>query len=144
MTRAILLIGIIFSVAGTVIAQNSAEQKLVTLTVEVKGKLEPQGHLRLMLFDSEKNWLKKQVRLITVDMTKVKTSTFKIEDLPAGTYAMSVIHDKNNNGDLDMGMMGPEEPYGFSNNARGMFGPASFPEAALILDEDRSTVIDIH
>lgn len=54
-------------------------------------------------------------------------SSGKIETtftLPAGKYAIASFHDANNNRELDTNMMGiPNEKYGFSNNARGMFGP---------------------
>lgn len=42
--------------------------------------------------------------------------------LDYGTYALAVFHDRNNNGDIDLNWFGaPTEPYGFSNNARGIF-----------------------
>lgn len=58
--------------------------------------------------------------------------TVVLKDLPAGPLALSVIHDVNANGRLDMNAMGiPTEPYGFSNNAPSNFGPPKF-EAALL------------
>ncbi len=50
-------------------------------------------------------------------------------DLPLsdGEYAISVFHDLNGNQELDKNWMGiPTEPYGFSNNARGKFGPPTY------------------
>ena len=42
-----------------------------------------------------------------------------------------VFHDKNNDGRLNTWPIGmPSEPYGFSNNARGRFGPASWQAAS--------------
>ncbi len=49
------------------------------------------------------------------------------DSLPKGSYAAAIIHDENNNRKLDQGEMGiPIEGYGFSNDARGMFGPPDF------------------
>ena len=47
-----------------------------------------------------------------------------LTDLAAGTYAIACFHDANADGKLNTSAMGiPKEAYGFSNNARGMFGP---------------------
>ncbi len=52
--------------------------------------------------------------------------------LPAGRYALSAYLDGNGNAKLDTNVMGiPKEPYGFSRNARGSFGPPAFAEAAV-------------
>ena len=46
------------------------------------------------------------------------------ERIPFGDYGVKVYHDANANGKLDTNFMGiPKEAYGFSNNARGTFGP---------------------
>lgn len=51
--------------------------------------------------------------------------------LPPGRYALSAYHDKDGNGKLGTNLMGiPNEPMGFSNNAKASFGPASFDSAA--------------
>jgi uncharacterized protein (DUF2141 family) len=49
------------------------------------------------------------------------------DSLVKGSYAIAIIHDENNNHKLDQGEMGiPVEGYGFSNDARGLFGPPDF------------------
>jgi uncharacterized protein (DUF2141 family) len=58
-----------------------------------------------------------------------------IQDLPAGNYAIASYHDENGNGKLDTNALGmPEEGYGFSNDARGTFGPPKFSEAVFEFD----------
>ncbi len=57
-------------------------------------------------------------------------------DLPAGRYALMVIHDENGNGTLDTNVIGmPVEGYGFSNNPRVMRKP-TFDEAAFEIGAD--------
>jgi uncharacterized protein (DUF2141 family) len=57
------------------------------------------------------------------------------EDIPAGTYAIAVIHDENVNGKLDTNRIGiPTEGYGFSNGARATLGPPSFSAASFPYD----------
>jgi uncharacterized protein (DUF2141 family) len=46
-----------------------------------------------------------------------------------------VYHDRNSNGKLDMGFMGPKEPYGLSNNYLSKIGPPDFESCAFSLSE---------
>ena len=56
------------------------------------------------------------------------------EGVPAGPFAVSVIHDADNDRELDTGVFGiPSEAYGFSADARDTFGPPSFEQARLDL-----------
>lgn len=58
--------------------------------------------------------------------------TVVLKDLPDGPLALSLFQDANANGRLDMNAMGiPVEPYGFSNNAAGSFGPPQFEHAVV-------------
>ena len=62
-------------------------------------------------------------------------------DLPYGTYAVAVIHDANENGKLDTNLIGmPIEAYGFSNDARRMFGPPRFDQASFRLDGEEARI----
>ena len=67
------------------------------------------------------------------------TATF---ELPDGTYAVGVFHDVDGNQALSKNFLGiPEEPFGFSNNVRGRFGPPSFMEASFSLTRDLAITI---
>lgn len=55
-------------------------------------------------------------------------------DLPYGRYALSVIHDENNNAKLDTRLGIPREGFGFSNNPAILFGPPSFRAASFLID----------
>jgi uncharacterized protein (DUF2141 family) len=62
-------------------------------------------------------------------------------DLVPGSYAATVYHDINSDGKLTTNLMKiPSEPYGFSNNARGLFGPPSFKDASITLGEEDLTI----
>lgn len=50
--------------------------------------------------------------------------------VPAGRYAISLIHDENANRKLDLAVMVPREGYGFSRNAPVRMGPPKFDQAA--------------
>lgn len=56
-------------------------------------------------------------------------------ELGPGKYAASLFHDKNNNGKLDKNFIGiPKEGFGFSNNAKGSFGPPKFEDAVFTVE----------
>lgn len=67
------------------------------------------------------------------------------ENTKPGSYAISVVHDENENRDLDQNKLGiPKEGFGFSNNARGTMGPPSFEEARFeISSSSKDTVITL-
>lgn len=55
-----------------------------------------------------------------------------VRGLPAGTYAVAVLHDEDRDHEMKTGLMGiPKEGYGASRDARGRFGPPRFDDARL-------------
>ena len=81
-----------------------------------------------------------QVARLPVASGQVTTA---FEGLAAGEYAIKVFHDVNENERLDIGWRGPEEPYGFSNDATGFMGPPDFDDAKFEFDGSR-LAIEIH
>ena len=54
--------------------------------------------------------------------------------LAPGEYAIAAFHDEDRDGDLNTNLLGmPTEGYGFSNEARGTFGPPGFDAAAFTI-----------
>jgi uncharacterized protein (DUF2141 family) len=110
------------------------------LTVEVKGIGEAKGEVIVAIHDKAEGWLKRSVGLAktTAVAGSVKVS---FPGLAEGDYAVSAIHDLNSNGKLDTNLVGmPIEPYGFSNDAIGNFGPAKFDDAKFKLGKDSKTI----
>jgi uncharacterized protein (DUF2141 family) len=104
------------------------------LSVEVTNIKNTSGNIMIGLFDTEETFLKKAVIGQTTKARDEKiVVTFK--NVPKGEYAISVIHDENENGELDSNMFGiPKEGFAFGNNAMGTFGPPSFDKAKVNLD----------
>ncbi|MBY0366055.1 MAG: DUF2141 domain-containing protein [Roseateles sp.] len=107
------------------------------LTLQVQG-LDPsrlQGAtLMVAVYTDPASWLKQpQVgRRFSLDAAADGQVTVVLKDLPEGPLALSVFQDANGNGRLDMNAMGmPVEPFGFSNDAVGNFGPPRFEQAVL-------------
>lgn len=87
------------------------------------------GTIRVALYNREERFMKEHFQIREVKAFSNNTSIF-FDNLPAGDYAFSIFHDINDNGELDTNFLGiPREPWGFSNNARGRFGPPGFGAA---------------
>ena len=107
------------------------------LTVVVNNIQSGAGNVMLGLFDSAASFPKTVVKGAQAPAATRDAAgrvTLVLRDLAPGQYAFSAYHDLNGNGQLDSNLMGlPTEPYGVSNNARGSFGPPSFPAAGITL-----------
>ena len=94
--------------------------------------LKPRGQLMVLLFDAERSWNAKTGAVREVKR-RVSTSTAQIalDGLGAGQYGAMVFQDLNLDGKMNFNLVGmPTEPYGFSNNSRGLFGPPAWAKAA--------------
>lgn len=106
------------------------------VTIEVTGVAESKGFVLVSVFDKAEGWLKRPVQFARVE-AKVGTLSVIVPDLAEGDYAFSVIHDVNANNKLDSNAIGiPTEPYGFSNDAAGIFGPPKFEDARVKVGKD--------
>ena len=107
-----------------------------TLLVRVVGLESSAGIVRIALTDANGYESDKNVREATLPI-KNERAHWTVEAVPTGTYAVRLYHDENKNGELDTNVLGvPQEAYGFSNDARGRFGPPDFEAAAVTLDSD--------
>lgn len=114
------------------------------LEVTVKNIKEIKGTIRIALYNNEKDFLENFLQGKSVKVT-ANEAKIVFENLKPGDYAVSVFHDENENEKLDSGFMGiPNEPYGFSNDAMGIFGPPSFEKAKVSLTADKASVINLH
>jgi uncharacterized protein (DUF2141 family) len=99
------------------------------LSVDIVGLKPAEGQVRIALFDSEKAFLHNPVKAGTLTIEQSQCH-WRVQGLTPGSYALSAYQDRNSNGKLDRNLFGiPLEPYGFSNNARGVMGPPSFGDA---------------
>lgn len=74
-------------------------------------------------------------KLVLPILNKSAEATIRVKP---GKYAVVAFHDVNGNEELDKNMLGiPTEPYGFSNNARGMLGPPDLAEQLVDVTKSR-------
>jgi uncharacterized protein (DUF2141 family) len=125
------------ALAGATVANTAAA---ATLTLEVQ-QASGSGELMVAVFNDAGQWLKKPVRAARQPLQDGPLS-LQLADLPDGDYAVSLFIDRNANGKLDSNAMGiPTEPYAFSNDAAGNFGPPPFDKAKFTVQGDTRAVI---
>lgn len=115
-----------------------------TLTVVVHDVKVAKGKVAIALYNDARVFLKAKLKLdsrwVAAHPGEV---TVQFENLPAGNYAVSVMHDENENGELDSNFVGiPTEGFGFSNDAKAMFGPPSYDKC--VFHHQAAERINIH
>ncbi|MDZ4692473.1 DUF2141 domain-containing protein [Terricaulis sp.] len=109
------------------------------LTVQLSG-LEPQGAVMIQIFASETAYAAGQAASAQRVVVDGATEEARFEGLAPGQYAVRLFHDVNGDGRFNTNPFGiPTEPFAFSNNARGTFGPASWSQAAFALNAGENT-----
>lgn len=105
------------------------------LVLEVKGSHECNGTVWFTICDNESEFEDEhggKLHSATIANGRMRVI---MDDMVPGFYAIKLFVDKNHNSVLDQGLFGiPKEPYGFSNNAIGAFGPPKFEEARFHLE----------
>lgn len=92
------------------------------------------GQIKASLFDSSNTYMQQPLRELAEPVDADGQASLDFGTHPPGEYAVVVFFDQNSNGELDTGMFGiPKEKVGFSNNARGRFGPAKWADARFVL-----------
>jgi uncharacterized protein (DUF2141 family) len=101
------------------------------LVVRFNGMNSNNGNVKIALCNSDSNYKDHRSPFIGKTIAiKNNYALIEFEDLPFGDYAIKAFHDEDSNDDLNTNILGiPIEDYGFSNNARGMFGPPSWEDA---------------
>ncbi len=114
------------------------------LTVIVNNVQQDAGQVLLGLFNHAEGFPKTTAQA-TQAPAKERSASGQVrlvfKGLAPGQYAATAFHDLDSNGKLNANLMGlPTEPYGFSNNARGNFGPPAFKDAAVTVGEQDLTI----
>ena len=122
-----------------------------TVTVDVRN-IETKGEMHLAIYDDadvfendngEKGGAAKGIIQGVIEDVEVGNATYTF-DLPNGTYAIGIFVDTNYNNKMDRNFFGvPKEQYGFSNDAKGSFGPPSFKDASFTVSGDTKLEINL-
>lgn len=120
----------------------AGDDTAVALTVTISGGQPELGRAVIAVFASRQAFLKEPVISKSVPIDKNGGAVLQFGQLSPGTYAISAYYDRDSNGMLNTGLFGiPTELVGFSNGAKGIFGPPAFKKAAFTLSSAQSISI---
>ncbi len=115
-----------------------------TLTMKIDNIQTATGKIMISVGDANAFEGKGPYALQIIVPARTGSVSFTTDALPAGSWAARVMHDINNNNEMDSNMVGmPKEPWGMSNNARGNFGPPSFADARFEMNGDTALTIKV-
>ena len=104
-----------------------------SLTFKVNGMDNSRGVVRVVLYDSEKNFLSENGFVAADSAFARANSTVEVtlNHVPFGTYAAAIYQDENQNGVIDQNLVRiPTESYAFSNGVYAKWSVPSFSQVA--------------
>ena len=144
----ILLISFTSFVLSTSMTFDRAHSNMnPSLTINVEGLRNSRGVVQYALYDQEGSLpdqkFKKYHQIRTSSISNGKSST-TFAELTPGTYAISVLHDEDKNGKIEMGLLLPKEGIGFSNfKTIGLSNRPNFSKASFVLVKDSTIVVNM-
>lgn len=150
-TLKFLVAGILLTTALFTSIDNSfASQSTGKLVVQINGLKSSKGLVRIAIFNSKKAFSDKKYKVggaVKLDSLKIvdKKCSWTVDNLPFGTYAVRTFHDLDGLGKFKVSRFGiPQYDYGFSNDAKGLFGPPSFEKCQFTFDKSKTISITMH
>lgn len=125
-------------VTGSLFAQEQ-------LSITISNIYPVKGDIYIAIYDNDDDYMDlEKVAFRNITPIEAEVQTIIINDIPAGEYAVSVFQDIDENGELNTNAIGiPGEPYGFSNDARGRFGPPKFKNTKFAFPETHEININL-
>ena len=120
----------------------SPDSILIRISTDSSNNTSP---IRIAIYDSIDTF--GQTELAILKDSLVPVDGFVIWEIATSflpsEFSVAAFHDLNDDGELNRGLFNaPSEPYGFSNNARGLVGPPTF-EQTLVKKPLETSVIDL-
>jgi uncharacterized protein (DUF2141 family) len=125
--KLLLFCGLLF------ISLTAYNQPAASITVTIKDIKDNRGSILVGIYTSKDDFLKNPSIRKIVKVTGSEV-TVVFDNLPKGEYAVSIIHDENDNKEFDRNKLGiPKEGYCFGNNALGKLGPPTYDQVKIML-----------
>lgn len=120
---------------------STAQESEHIIKVTITNIASNNGTIQVGLYNNQNNFLHKTFTSTSIN-AKVGSTQVVFKNIPKGEYAISLYHDVDNNKELNTMLGIPTEPYGTSNNAKGIFGPPKWEDAKFTMT-DKETVQSI-
>lgn len=139
-----LLLGLLGN--SSVLAQPKAA-KTGQVSVEIVGLHSGDGRVFVAVWCGEAGFPGEPKKACASKVANAQKSRLRVsfEAVPAGEFAVSMIHDENSNNTLDRNFLGiPKEGWGTSRDAKASFGPPSYSDARLSLRAGENKQVVVH
>ncbi len=123
-------------IVSTVTLSSSKVADDAMIKVSITNLRNNKGHVLISLFKDGEGYPDKPERSFRRAKVIVsnKMAVVVFEKLPAGSYAIAMLHDENDDLKMNTNILGiPKEGYGFSNNVMGAFSPPSYSKASIAI-----------
>lgn len=130
---------LLFSAVSFPPLHQDSQKKLAVIQLTVIGLENDVGDVKVGLFNSAESFNSKTKEKFAGAIIKIqnKKVQYVFPNVPYGEYAIKLFHDEDGDDEVDTNFLGiPTESYGFSNNAKGLFGPPSFEKAKFVVSSD--------
>jgi len=126
---------------------NYQKGETYSLTVEVKELQNSKGVVQFSLYNKDgtipDEHYKKCCKILK-EKIQNGTSSVTFSNLPIGRYAINILHDENENGEIDKGFILPIEGIGFSNyKSVGLTNRPNFKKASFDLNSNKLITVKI-
>lgn len=114
-----------------------------TIVVNIKDVANDDGQLVIGLYNKESEFLQNAFK---GQVAKIVGGEAQIifNNIPSGTYAISLFHDRNSNGKLDTNFLGiPREDYACSNQAKSAMSAPKWVDAKFDVNVNIEMVISL-
>jgi uncharacterized protein (DUF2141 family) len=133
------ILGLALSTAA--VAQEEAK---TVVRAEIHGLKSTKGKLYCSIYAKAEGWPAKSALQNQTLVIRGKDAVCTFEGLKGGTYAVSVLHDENGNGEMDYGAFGaPAEGWASSNNVTHTFSGPDFQESSFALKAGETKVLSL-
>ena len=141
------LIGGIFLIILSFSSYSRQSEDTFSLTVRVEKLRNSAGTVKFGLYNRDGSIpdqsFKKCYRVMSAEIVNCK-STVTFYNIPKGKYAVTILHDENNNGKIERGIILPQEGIGFSNfKTIDLSNRPSFAKASFDLKTDSDILIQL-
>jgi len=130
---------------GSVAPRRGYAEEGRTITVNVSTFRNAKGALGCRLYAGPDGFPKKLThKLQQFVPIRGPSATCRFTGIAPGTYAVAVVHDENNNGQVDTNFLGvPTEGYGVSNNRTYALSWPKWDESKFQVREDKDVVLNV-
>jgi len=117
------------------------------ILLEVEGFENLDGNLAIAIYNNSETFNSETEFYIEAAFTVDESyMSIVIDSMDAGTYAISILHDEDESGDMEMGgflNLIPQEGFGFSNNPVIGISEPSFSDCKFAIDEGQAVSVPI-